>query len=814
MKNMKVITKGSKNPQGLQKIYITGSSAAIRLYLEEIAENIFSSQNAAVYYRDPAEETESEQTIDTMVQLIIIIVTPDLFEELNGELRRKIAGFLISKVPVLPILIGDVSDEDFRSLFGDIQYLKKDAVDQTELPYHQKLAVFLNSVILGDEIADKIRSAFEAYIFLSYRKKDRVYAQELMHLIHENEFCRDIAIWYDEYLVPGENFNESIREALLKSDLFALLITPNLTNETNYVQSIEYPAAIQNEKKILPVEGMKTDRDKLAAYYPGLPEVIPYSDKNRLMHQLEKSFQEIAMRPQKEDPRHDFFIGLAYLGGVDVEMDLEKAYSLILSSARRGFPDACKKLSEMYEYGIGVSRDVRTAAKWQKFYIKILKDADKSAYLLNRDKLICACIRLGDLSRRIRVDCRGKTFIRSVPDKEALHEALSAYSDAIQLSETLMKEDGGPGARQLYFESLLGRCRCVLEYFPNEKLQDQCITDCKVILEKAKEQTEGRDTDACRSIILTAYRFLIGFCKEKKTTADLKTAAEYDRLRDEYYFSGVQKNLCGSVKSMCFHEGSSRLLLGFEGGQIKSVDPLDGSIKDYPEGFFTEVSSLYLSRKGRMLAAASGAGVKVFTAPDYQLSHRFLFPEDAVSDVKIAEDTGVLIVSVRKMEKSMLDTWHCVKILNLESECCIWSSEWTLHAIRTMISRDEKYLFLFHFDTIEAYNFEDGTSFSMRKGEAIPKQLLSYENEIYDPGEINTEDNSAQIGTFFDPVTETYDTCIRPTGKENAKKQIHTYKNAISVLSQSLPRAAVAYGRKVEIWDLMKFQSIGIFDFA
>ena len=68
--------------------------------------------------------------------------------------------------------------------------------------------------LVSDEMAEKVRAAFDAYIFLSYRKKDRKYANELMRLIHKNDFCRDIAIWYDEYLVPGEDFNNAITEAL------------------------------------------------------------------------------------------------------------------------------------------------------------------------------------------------------------------------------------------------------------------------------------------------------------------------------------------------------------------------------------------------------------------------------------------------------------------------------------------------------------------------------------------------------------------------------------------------------------------------
>lgn len=56
-----------------------------------------------------------------------------------------------------------------------------------------------------------------------YRKKDRVHADALMRQIHSYEALRDIAIWYDEYLVPGENFEKNIRERLETSELLKRL---------------------------------------------------------------------------------------------------------------------------------------------------------------------------------------------------------------------------------------------------------------------------------------------------------------------------------------------------------------------------------------------------------------------------------------------------------------------------------------------------------------------------------------------------------------------------------------------------------------
>ncbi|MCR4750705.1 MAG: hypothetical protein K5852_00245 [Eubacterium sp.] len=110
---------------------------------------------------------------------------------------------------------------------------------------------------------------------MSYRKKDRVYANELMKLIHKNDFCRDIAIWYDEFLIPGESFNNAIRDALTKSPLFALNVTPSLLQyndegKPNYVMETEFPMAVRSGKIILPFEMVKTDREKMAISFKGL----------------------------------------------------------------------------------------------------------------------------------------------------------------------------------------------------------------------------------------------------------------------------------------------------------------------------------------------------------------------------------------------------------------------------------------------------------------------------------------------------------------------------------------------------------------
>ena len=56
----------------------------------------------------------------------------------------------------------------------------------------------------------------------------------------------------DEFLVPGENFNDAIYKAMEKSELFAMVVTPSLLENPNYVISIEYSVAKMLERRYCP----------------------------------------------------------------------------------------------------------------------------------------------------------------------------------------------------------------------------------------------------------------------------------------------------------------------------------------------------------------------------------------------------------------------------------------------------------------------------------------------------------------------------------------------------------------------------------
>lgn len=408
---MDYITRGGISPQGKQKVCYIAHPNDFSVYFEMITSQILECHDCAVYFDSDLDNAENITDNIEIMQLIVLPVTSRFLNQPNAA-RDVVLKFAKEKhIPVLPILTEKGIESDFNSICGEVQCLSIVSKDPTELPYEEKLTVFLNSVLVGDELAAEIRAAFDAYVFLSYRKKDRQYAQQLMKLIHENDFCRDIAIWYDEFLVPGEDFNQAIKKALEKSSLFALVVTPNLVNEQNYVMSTEYPEAVRSNKHIFPVEMLSTDSRQLKKKYPDIPDCVSADDKKMFSDVLMQTVNHIAKMEKNDDPKHIFFIGLAYLNGIDVEKDTDKGVKLITSAADAGLIQAMEKLKSMYKNGIGVKMDYAKAIEIQEKLVDAYKSVfDKSGYMRDESDWLFSLIDLagclrdsGDLVRSAEI---------------------------------------------------------------------------------------------------------------------------------------------------------------------------------------------------------------------------------------------------------------------------------------------------------------------------------------------------------------------------------------------------------------------------
>ncbi len=410
---MKYRTRAGSSPQGKPRVFFCAHEADHDKYFDIISNEILKLQNCAVYYKENGERADAELLCE--MQLFVMPVTTKLLTSDSDALATEFNFALEHHIPVLPLMQEQGLVKMFNEKCGDLQYLDKNSHDSTAISYEQKLEKYLSSILVGDELAAKVRAAFDAYVFLSYRKKDRAYAKELMRLIHKNDFCRDIAIWYDEFLTPGENFNNSIKEALEKSGLFVLAVTPNLVNETNYIMTTEYPMAKKASKLILPAEMVETDKAELAAKYLDIPECTDAHNEAELSKTLLSMVEKIAKRENDQDPQHNFFIGLAYLGGIDVEVDHQRAVELITSAADAGLAEAMEKLVSMYRMGEGVSRDYHRAVEWQRKLVeqsKALYAADGCES--NAINLFWAECGLGDYIYELRSISEAKAVYKSM----------------------------------------------------------------------------------------------------------------------------------------------------------------------------------------------------------------------------------------------------------------------------------------------------------------------------------------------------------------------------------------------------------------
>ena len=276
---LKCKTLGEGSPNGKPRVFFTCHPADFERSFEKISADIFAAQNCAIFYTPDMEYRIPQEDMEVDIVAMNLVVIPVSLKLLREPNRAMDVDFPFAQnhgITVLPIMIESGVESVYArpDKFGKRQYLDSVTTDPTAVPYAEKLKKFLHSVLVDDETAQRIRRAFDAYIFLSYRKKDRRFANDLMRLIHKEPLCRDIAIWYDEYLVPSEEFDKNIRKALEKSELFTLLVTPNLINEENYVRTHEYPQARSSGKPILPVEAEKTDRKELEKQFEGIPKCI------------------------------------------------------------------------------------------------------------------------------------------------------------------------------------------------------------------------------------------------------------------------------------------------------------------------------------------------------------------------------------------------------------------------------------------------------------------------------------------------------------------------------------------------------------
>lgn len=488
---LKYITRGMSAPKGKPRVYFSCHPADFETAFPLITEDILRHANCAIWYdSDPfsyPDEEEMEEILSDM-QLAVFAVSSAFLQEENRARNVELPLALKHHVPVLPIMLENGLGYKFSDTCAKIQVVSKYVTDSTATPYDEVLETFLGSVLIGDELAEKVRDAFDAYVFLSYRKKDRRHAQRLMRLIHENPQFRDIAIWYDEYLVPGEAFNDAIKDAFAKSSLFAMAVTPHLEEEGNYVMRVEYPMARDRETEdtgfeVVPVEmyekkdsffgrAWRINQARLKKHKEfKYREITDLKDEHRpkeLSQTFIDALAKIAKKANDGSAQHRFFIGLAYLNGIDMEVDPEKALDLLISASEDPAPcmDATEKLADMYRNGEGVEADMQTAICWQERladqYLKAYEENHNpdehkgygTAHFKALRKLSDMYKDVGNLSKAVEIAQKALSFSHGLDKEVGIREQERDQALILNRLGSLYREMGDmPAAEECFAKS-------------------------------------------------------------------------------------------------------------------------------------------------------------------------------------------------------------------------------------------------------------------------------------------------------------------------------------------------------------------------
>lgn len=398
-------TKDAVSANQRSKIYFCAHTEDMGL-LQSIADDILFHQpgTSIWYYDDPICDRKDRRHENELVQMqvFVIPVTSKFLQEPNAGLD-DFRFAIHNGIPVLPLMQEENLEVLFNQVCGSYQFLDKRKNDPTTIPYELKIDRFLKAHLVDDHLVDKLRSAFCAYIFVSYRQKDRASAQELMRRIHENEQLRDVAIWYDEFLTAGENFEDVIRKTIDDSNLVAFTVTPCLLEEGNYIQREdgEFDYAKSKEKPLMPVEVRETNQARLKELYDGIPDCISMDE---IQNTLEAQLNRLSLAHRPNDTFHTYLLGLAYLNGIHVETNKARGIGYIESAYHEDkdiafvLPEAAKTLAEIYYWGNGVKPDVTKAARYQCAYCQHLLEAiERDNSISCREELVREAYWLGEM---------------------------------------------------------------------------------------------------------------------------------------------------------------------------------------------------------------------------------------------------------------------------------------------------------------------------------------------------------------------------------------------------------------------------------
>lgn len=452
---LKSLTKNNTSANNRSKIYFCAHPLDCDTFLRSVSDEILNIiPGVAIWYDDYQDEKSITEELGQMQAFVVAVTSKFLTEPNSGLNHFRYA--ITHGIPVLPLMQEPGLTARFNEVCGNIQFLDKFSEDATEIAYEIKLDRFLKAHIVEQKLIEQLRNAFCAFVFLSYRKKNRKDAQGIMRRIHSHDKFKDIGFWYDEFLVAGEPFDEIIKTAIKDSHLVAFAVTPDFLEEGNYIQKEpdgEYLYAKSKDKTLIPIEIVDTDKDLLQQRYQGIPDCVS-GTAEELKKEFEQQLKRLSIAHKPDDALHTYMLGIAYLNGIHVEMDKVRGVKYIESAYSHHkdvvceLPEATKTIAELYYWGNGVQVNYVRAAEYQLQYCNYL--LSRGDAIENNEELVRELGWLADICLEPQNGDRSRVVSRKV--------AVEAYREVCERCSKILEADVNNIEMLCYY----ARCSLVL----------------------------------------------------------------------------------------------------------------------------------------------------------------------------------------------------------------------------------------------------------------------------------------------------------------------------------------------------------------
>ncbi len=262
-----------------RRVHISAYPGERYLYFDRVLDSLSKLPNVQISYSEKPTDGQNDLPSDTSA--LVILASERYFTAKNSGYNSEYIKAKERGLLVLPLLFDTGIINLLNTRCGKTQYILASGDFQSALSA-------LNSK-LSEGFPSNEHS--KPCIFVSYRKKDRALLDELVLQIEKYTDSKNISIWYDSSITPGDNYAAEIDNALTNCKLFILLVSPSLLEKDNFVMRYEYPKAKQLGKKIIAVEGKKTERKALAKYFPDLPCPVNFRQFGAIEAQINKLFK-------------------------------------------------------------------------------------------------------------------------------------------------------------------------------------------------------------------------------------------------------------------------------------------------------------------------------------------------------------------------------------------------------------------------------------------------------------------------------------------------------------------------------------------